>query len=110
MREREIEQYLVDIVEGMGGRAFKFVSPGCTGVPDRVVVLPGGKVGFLELKAPGGKPRKEQEYRIRQLRELGCWAGFADSREDVNRFLHCMAPGIPVQDGAWGLPETEVGR
>lgn len=107
MREREIEKYLVDIVTGMGGKALKFVSPGCTGVPDRIVILPGGKVGFLELKAPGEKPRKEQAYRLRQLRALGCRAGFADSREDISWFLYSMATGIPVGDGALGLQETE---
>ena len=106
MREKEIEKYLVDIVAGMGGKAFKFVSPGCTGVPDRVVILPGGKVGFLELKAPGERPRKEQAYRIRQLRELGCVAGFADSREDINWFLYCMTTEIPVH-GEPGPLETE---
>lgn len=84
MREREIEKYLVDRVKGMGGMALKFVSPGCTGVPDRLVILPGGKIGFLELKAPGEVPRKEQSHRIRQLRGLGCKAGFADSRQDVD--------------------------
>ena len=107
MRERELEKYLVDIVTGMGGKAFKFVSPGCTGVPDRIVILPGGIVGFLELKALGEKPRKEQAYRIRQLRALGCRAGFADSREDISKFLHCMVTGIPVGDGTLELRETE---
>ena len=49
MREREIEKYLVDRVKGMGGMALKFVSPGCTGVPDRLVILPGAS--FLCLTA-----------------------------------------------------------
>lgn len=106
MREKEIEKYLVDIVAGMGGKAIKFVSPGWTGAPDRVVILPGGKVGFLELKAPGEKPRKEQDYRIRQLRELGCVAGSADSREGVNWFLYCMTTEIPVH-GAPGPLKME---
>lgn len=110
MREKEIEKYLADLVTAQGGMALKFVSPGCTGVPDRVVILPGGKIGFLELKAPGGKPRKEQAYRIRQLRELGCRAGFADSREDINRFLYSMATGIPVREGMSGPQETEGER
>lgn len=106
MREKEIEGYLVDRVAGMGGKALKFISPGWSGAPDRVVILPGGRVGFLELKAPGEKPRKEQDYRIRQLRELGCAAGSADSREGINRFLYCMATGIPVH-GEPGPLETE---
>lgn len=105
--ESEIERYLVDKVAGMGGIAFKFVSPGCSGVPDRLIILPGGKIGFLELKAPGRKPRKEQFHRIRQLRKLGCGAGFADSQEDVDWFLYGMITKIPIRDGA---PETEEDR
>lgn len=107
MREREIEKYLVDRVRGMGGMAFKFVSPGCTGVPDRLVVLPEGKIGFLELKTPGEKPRKEQYHRIRQLRELRCYADVADSREDVDRFLHSLSAGIPVPARAPGRAGEE---
>ena len=41
MLEREIEKKLVDGVRKLGGRAYKFVSPGNDGVPDRIVVLPG---------------------------------------------------------------------
>lgn len=107
MREREIEEYLIDRVKEMGGRAFKFVSPGCTGVPDRLVVLPGGKVGFLELKAPEKKLRKEQYYRIRQLWDLCCWADAADSLEDVDRFLHALSTGIPVPARAQWMVGTE---
>ena len=93
MQEKEIEKYLIDKTAEMGGMALKFVSPGCTGVPDRVVILPGGKIGFLELKAPGKKPRKEQSHRIRQLRELGCKAWFADSRAEVDWFLSGLVGG-----------------
>jgi len=93
MKENEIEKYLVYRTKGRGGRAFKFISPGCSGVPDRIVVMPGGRIGFLELKAPGKKPRPEQEYRIRQLRGLGCVAGTADSREGIDRFLDILAGG-----------------
>ncbi|MGN0384581.1 MAG: VRR-NUC domain-containing protein [Lachnospiraceae bacterium] len=87
MRETDIEDYLKERVKEEGGLALKFVSPGCTGVPDRVVILPGGKVGFLELKKPGEKPRRDQMHRIRQLRKLGCTAGYADSKKLVDEFL-----------------------
>ncbi len=107
MREKEIEQYLVDRVRGMGGMAFKFVSPGCTGVPDRLVILPGGKVGFLELKAPGEKPRKEQSHRILQLRKLGCRAWFTDSPEGVDWFLQGLAAQRPAEES---VPEREGRR
>lgn len=93
MRESEVEKYLVRRAKELGGKAFKFVSPGCSGVPDRIVVLPGGMIGFLELKAPGEEPRPEQKHRIRQLRTLGCVAGVADSQESAERFLSDLAAG-----------------
>lgn len=87
MRETDIEGYLTSQAKAQGGVALKFVSPGCTGVPDRIVILPGGKIGFLELKAPGEVPRKDQKHRIWQLHKLGCTADYADSKEGVDRFL-----------------------
>ncbi len=93
MKEKEVEKYLVRRAEEKGGKAFKFLSPGCSGVPDRIVVLPGGRIGFLELKAPGKNLRPEQEYRIRQLEALGCTAGAADSPEAAERFLCCLEAG-----------------
>lgn len=97
MMEKEIESYLTHRAREMGGRAFKFISPGCSGVPDRIVILPGGKIGFLELKSPGEKPRREQEHRIRQLRNLGCMAWVADSTEEVDRFL-CSLVEIRLEE------------
>ena len=55
MRESDIERRLVQGVKKLGGRAYKFVSPGNVGVPDRLVVLPGGIVLFVEVKAPDGR-------------------------------------------------------
>ncbi len=54
-----------------GGKAYKFVSPGCTGVPDRLVCLPGGRVFFVELKSEGRKSSENQKRRQQELRELG---------------------------------------
>ena len=51
MRERDVERYLRERVKQLGGRAYKFVSPGNNGVPDRIVMLPGGKLFFVELQA-----------------------------------------------------------
>ena len=53
MREKTVEQKLVAAVRHMGGIAPKFVSPGLDGMPDRLILLPGGRVGFVECKAPG---------------------------------------------------------
>ncbi len=71
MRERDIEHRLVMETVKRGGVALKFVSPGCIGVPDRIVMLPGGRMGFVELKAPGKKPRPIQARRIHQMQAMG---------------------------------------
>ena len=60
MREKIIEQHLVKAVKNSGGIAPKLVSPGFDGMPDRLVLLPGGKIGFVEVKAPGKEPRPLQ--------------------------------------------------
>ena len=69
--ERTIEQELVSRVKVMGGIAPKFTSPGFAGMPDRLVLLPHGRMGFVELKAPGRKPRQLQLVRHRLLQRLG---------------------------------------
>ena len=71
MREQEIEQKLVRAVRQMGGLAPKFTSPGMTGVPDRLILLPGGRVFFVEVKAPGKRLRPLQARRKAQLEQLG---------------------------------------
>ena len=58
MLEKDIESKLKNKVKKLGGRAYKFVSPGNSGIPDRLIILPGGKVGFAELKRPGRKDKK----------------------------------------------------
>lgn len=57
MREKTIERKFVAAVKAAGGLALKFTSPGFDGMPDRSVLLPGGKMAFVEVKAPGEKPR-----------------------------------------------------
>ena len=71
MRESTIEARLRKAVERAGGRCLKWVCPGHTGVPDRIIIMPGGRVYFAELKAPGEKERARQEYVQRKLRALG---------------------------------------
>ena len=61
MREKEVEQKLVKAVKLAGGFCIKFTSPGFDGVPDRLVLLPKGRMAFIELKAPGKKPRALQK-------------------------------------------------
>lgn len=69
--ERQIEMALQRQAKKHGGRAVKFISPGWDGVPDRLVLLPGGKCAFVELKAPGKKLRPLQVKRKLQLETLG---------------------------------------
>ena len=88
MREQTVENRLVKEVEKLGGICWKFVSPGVAGVPDRLVLLPGGKIVFVELKAPGEKARKLQEYRHKQLRRLGFRVEIIDSIEGVKEFIY----------------------
>ena len=71
MREKFIEQKLVKAVRQAGGMCPKLVSPGTAGMPDRLVLLPGGKSAFVEVKAPGESPRPLQLHRHAQLRALG---------------------------------------
>lgn len=88
MREKVIERKLVKAVRSKGGIAPKFVSPGFDGVPDRLVLLPDGKCGFVEVKAPGRKPRPLQMARIKLLRRLGFSVFILD---DESRIPHIIS-------------------
>ncbi len=87
MRERDIEHKLVMETVRRRGVALKFVSPGCIGVPDRIVMLPGGRMGFVELKAPGKKPRPIQTRRIQQMRKMGFKVFVVDDMEQIGSVL-----------------------
>ena len=93
MREREIEKKLVIETKARGGMAAKFTSPGMNGMPDRLVLMPGGRMGFVELKAPGKKPRLGQELRMRQLRRLGFKAYVIDGTEQIDYVLRRIGGG-----------------
>nr|DAO18330.1 MAG TPA: Nuclease [Caudoviricetes sp.] len=83
VREKTVEQKLVQAVRAKGGVCWKFTSPSTVGVPDRVVILPGGHIGFVEVKAPGEKPRPVQAIRIEQLRGLGATCLVLDDISEV---------------------------
>ena len=70
MRESEIEKLLVREVMASGGVAYKFTSPGNDGVPDRIVMLPGGRVVFVELKSAVGRATRLQNRQIERMRKL----------------------------------------
>lgn len=87
MRERNIETYLRDKVKKAGGIAYKWVSPGNSGVPDRIVIMPGGRAVLVELKSPGKKPTALQYAQQERLRALGCDVRVIDSREGVDDLI-----------------------
>jgi hypothetical protein len=86
IREKELESYMRREVERLGGRAYKWVSPGNDGVPDRIVVFP-GKVRFVEMKAPGGVLRPQQELQIDWLKDKGIDVAVLSSRADIDDWL-----------------------
>ena len=87
MRESTVEHRLVTEVKKHGGMAPKFVSPGLDGVPDRLVLLPHGKLAFVELKAPGRKLRPLQVRRKEQLRALGFSVYCIDHPDQIGGIL-----------------------
>ncbi|MEG2412874.1 MAG: VRR-NUC domain-containing protein [Clostridium sp.] len=87
MQESKIERYLKRQIELLGGKALKFISPGVSGVPDRIILLPQGKMIFVELKAPGKKLRALQEYRVKELRALGFRVEIIDTIEKVDMLI-----------------------
>ena len=87
MREKQTEQKLVSSVKRLGGIALKFVSPGFDGMPDRIVLLPGGHMAFVEVKAMGCKPRPLQLARHGMLRRLGFRVYLVDSLEQIGGIL-----------------------
>ncbi len=87
MREKTIEHKLTIAVKNMGGIAPKFVSPGFDGMPDRLVLLPGGHIGFVEVKAPGEKPRPLQLSRHGLLRRLGFKVYVLDEEQQIGGIL-----------------------
>ncbi|MBF4806038.1 MAG: VRR-NUC domain-containing protein [Pseudoleptotrichia goodfellowii] len=87
MLEIEIEKYLVKKIKGLGGKAYKFISPGNSGVPDRLVLLP-GKIFFVELKALGKEPRPLQVMQINKIKKLGQVVYVIDSKQKVDDLLN----------------------
>ncbi len=87
MREKIVEQKLNQAVRDAGGLALKFVSPGMAGVPDRLLLFPGGRAAFCEVKAPGEKPRPLQVFRMEQLGMLGFRVDVVDSEEKIGEML-----------------------
>ena len=87
MKESELERILVREVKKEGGTAYKWISPGNDGVPDRIVIFPGGEIYFVELKADGGQVRPLQRKQIGRLQDLGQKALVVQGMDGLVRFF-----------------------
>mgnify|MGYP005927744117 CR=1 FL=1 len=83
MQEANVEKYLIRYVKDKGGLCLKFISASMRGLPDRIVILPQGKIFFVELKAKGKKPRPEQTRVHKLFNSLDAKVFVADSKESV---------------------------
>ena len=102
MRENEVEKQFVEAVRAAGGQALKFTSQSMNGVPDRLVLLLGGKCAFVELKAPGKQMRILQRKRRLQLEALGFPVFCVDRPEQIQPAIHALLrwkPGEPIPQG-----------
>lgn len=98
MLEKELEGLLREETRRKGGRCYKWTSPGNTGVPDRIVVLPKGKVGFVELKQEGKKPTRNQVLQLNRLLKLGCRVYLLDLEADIKDVLDDIeSDGYPTR-------------
>ena len=87
LSEKSIEHYLVNRVKMIGGECLKYYNPHAVGYPDRIVLLPGGRVVWVELKSYGEQPRAIQRQRIDRLRQLGQEVHICDSRQAVDAIV-----------------------
>ena len=111
MLESTVERHLREETKKRKGMALKFVSPGMNGVPDRIVLMPDGKMAFVELKAPGKQMRPLQRKRRKQLEALGFPVFCVDSMKQIQPAIRALAewnPGEPIPTGIGvQVPEIE---
>lgn len=87
MLEKEIERKLVEGIRRMNGRAYKWTSPGNVGVPDRIVMLPGGRIYFIELKTETGRTSPMQNVQIKRIQDLKFDVRVLHGLAEVDEFL-----------------------
>ena len=92
MKESELEAKFKKRVEQHGAKVLKFVSPGCAGVPDRIILTYGAKTYFAEIKRPGEKLRPLQHYRKKQLEQLNYKVFVIDSEKAIENFIKDVMP------------------
>jgi hypothetical protein len=90
MLEKQIEHKLLTETSERSGLCLKFVSPGWNGVPDRLILLPGGRMGFVEVKKPGRSPGALQLQRHKQIRSLGFQVFVLDDPGDIGGILNAI--------------------
>lgn len=90
MRERDLEKILRDEVRKLGGRAYKWVSPGNDGVPDRIIIFPGRPPVFVELKTETGRLSAIQQAQIRRLERLGQRVRVVRGIDGLSQFFQDM--------------------
>ena len=116
MLEKEIERHLREGVKSLGGWCLKFVTPGFTGVPDRVILMKGGVIAFVELKRPGQVERQRQAFVQSRLRKMGFRVfSSVDSWQNVDDVLCWCAARVAGRGGGsgWlkcGATATGAGR
>lgn len=105
MRERDIEEWLVRQIRELGGIADKFVSPGNPGVPDRLIVIPGGHVIFVELKTEIGRMSNIQKWQRERYRKMGVDFRIIKGKKEAEDFINEIRTarlsenGIPEDNG-----------
>lgn len=87
MRESQIEKKLRDATKKRNGLCLKFISPGNSGVPDRLILMQNSRVAFIELKRPGGDLKPLQKYWRRVLENLGLLYFKLDSPDEIEEAL-----------------------
>lgn len=97
MREKQLEQKFAQAIKQAGGWAPKLTSPGTAGMPDRLILMPGARTAFAEIKAPGQKPRPLQTRRHQQLAHLGYTTYVIDQPDQIPEIIHALHTS-PVPD------------
>lgn len=92
--EKAIERYLVEWANNLGLPCLKYSNPNMVGYPDRILVLPGGGVLWVELKSRGRRPSKIQQARIAELSQLGHTVRVIDNKADIDELFELMGHEI----------------
>lgn len=87
MLEKDVESWLSKKITAMGGMSLKFVSPGNSGVPDRIYIFPGGRIYFAELKREHGRLRSLQKWQRKRFQEMGCRVFVVEGLESAKKFI-----------------------